>query len=98
MIPVPRSSKAQEISLAKQLIESLEAPFQPAKYRDKYQERLREFLEAKQEGKEITEEAKPRLAPVVDMKEALKKSLAARSKKPVRAIKLKSKAAHRKAS
>ncbi|HEV2378431.1 MAG TPA: Ku protein [Terriglobia bacterium] len=90
--------KAQEISLAQQLIASLEAPFEPAKYRDEYQERLREFLEAKQEGKEIVEEAKPRLAPVVDMMEALKKSLAARSRKPVRAIKVKSKTAHRKAS
>jgi DNA end-binding protein Ku len=90
--------KPQEINLAKQLIESLEAPFEPAKYRDEYQERLRQFVQAKQEGKDVVAEAKPRLAPVVDMMEALKKSLAARPKKPVRAVKLKSKTAHRKAS
>ena len=90
--------KPQEINLAKQLIESLEAPFEPAKYRDEYQERLQQFLQAKQEGKEVVAEAKLRLAPVVDMMEALKKSLAARPKKPVRAVKLKSKPAHRKAS
>ena len=90
--------KAQEINLAKQLIESLEAPFHPAKYRDEYQERLGKLLEAKRAGKEIVTEAAPRLAPVVDMMEALKKSLAARSKKPVQAAKLKTKPAHRKAS
>jgi len=90
--------KAQEINLAKQLIESLEAPFDPAKYRDEYQKRLGELLKAKQEGKEIATEAKPRLAPVVDMMEALKKSLAARSKKPVRAAKLKTRPAQRRAS
>ena len=75
-----------------------EAPFDPAKYRDEYQKRLGELLKAKQEGKEIATEAKPRLAPVVDMMEALKKSLAARSKKPVRAAKLKTRPAQRRAS
>jgi DNA end-binding protein Ku len=90
--------KAQEISLAKQLIESLEAPFEPAKYRDEYQERLSKLLEAKRDGKEIAPEAKPRLAPVVDMMEALKKSLAARSKKAVRPVRLRTKTVHRRAS
>lgn len=90
--------KAQEVNLAKQLIESLEASFEPAKYRDEYQERLGKLLEAKQHGKEIVAESKPRLAPVVDMMEALKRSLAARSKKPVRAVKLKTKGAQRRAS
>jgi DNA end-binding protein Ku len=90
--------KAQEVNLAKQLIESLEAPFQPAKYHDEYQERLRKMLQAKQEGKEIVTEAQPRLAPVVDMMEALKKSLAARSRKPAQPTRIKARTAHRKAS
>lgn len=95
-------AKPVELKLAKQLIESLEAPFEPAKYHDEYQIRLKELLEAKREGKETITEAPPRLAPVIDMMEALKKSLAktsqaGRQKKPVRAVKIKSKAPARKA-
>lgn len=83
--------KPQEIKLAKQLVESLSAPFQPEKYHDEYQERLRALLESKQKGAGVTEAPSPKqLAPVVDMMEALKKSLAAteetRKKRPGRAI------------
>jgi len=94
--------KPAEVKLAKQLIGSLEAPFEPAKYHDEYQQRLKELLEAKREGKETITEAPPRLAPVIDMMEALKKSLAktgkaASHKKPVRAVKIRGKVPARKA-
>jgi DNA end-binding protein Ku len=69
--------KPQEIKLAKQLVESLTAHFKPEKYHDEYQERLKALVESKQKGREVATAAKPKLAPVIDMMEALKKSVAA---------------------
>jgi len=71
--------KPQEVKLARQLVDSLSAPFQPEKYHDEYQERLKALVVSKQKGKETATAVQPRLAPVVDMMEALKKSLAARA-------------------
>src|SRR6266700_2951620 len=68
--------KYQEKKLAQQLIESLAAPFEPQKYRDEYQENVRAMIAAKLKGQEVTEVAQPHMAPVIDLMEALKKSLA----------------------
>jgi DNA end-binding protein Ku len=68
--------KEQEKKLAQQLIESLAAPFEPQKYRDEYQENVRAMIAAKLKGQEVTEVAQPHMAPVIDLMEALKKSLA----------------------
>lgn len=68
--------KDQERKLAQQLIESLAAPFEPQKYRDEYQENLKAMIAAKLKGQQVTEVAQPHLAPVIDLMEALKKSLA----------------------
>jgi DNA end-binding protein Ku len=68
--------KEQEKKLAQQLIESLAAPFEPQKYRDEYQENVRTMIAAKLKGQEVTEVAQPHMAPVIDLMEALKKSLA----------------------
>jgi len=68
--------KEQEKKLARQLIESLAAPFEPQKYRDEYQENVRAMIAAKLKGQEVTEAAQPHMAPVIDLMEALKKSLA----------------------
>ena len=68
--------KDQEKALAQQLIASLAAPFEPQKYRDEYQDSVRAMIDAKLKGQEVTEVAQPHLAPVVDLMEALKKSLA----------------------
>ncbi len=67
--------KEQEKKLALQLIESLAAPFDPQKYRDEYQERLKTLIAAKLEGREVAAAPQPQLAPVIDLMEALKKSL-----------------------
>jgi len=77
--------KAQEKKLAQQLIESLAADFEPAKYRDTYQEQVQALIRAKLQGKQVTAVAQPQLAPVIDLMEALKKSLAAPRKPPARA-------------
>jgi DNA end-binding protein Ku len=77
--------KEQEKKLARQLIESLAAPFEPQKYRDEYQENLRAMIAAKLKGQEVTEVAQPHMAPVIDLMEALKKSLAEKQAPPAAA-------------
>jgi len=74
--------KPDEIKLAKQLVESLTGEFDPKRYRDEYQDRLKELVDAKLAGQQIAEAPEPQLAPVIDMMEALKKSLAARESAP----------------
>ena len=100
--PSNLKAKPAEVKLAKQLIESLEAPFEPAKYHDEYQRRLKQLLDSKRQGRETVAEAPQRLAPVIDMMEALKRSLAksgppTERKKPVRSVKIKAKTPARKA-
>ena len=67
--------KPQEIKLAEQLVETLAADFKPEQYRDTFQEKLKELIAAKQKGKTVVEEQAPARAPVIDMMEALKRSL-----------------------
>jgi DNA end-binding protein Ku len=74
--------KDQEKKLAEQLIQSLAAPWRPEKYRDEYQENLRGMIVAKLKGQEVTEVAQPHMAPVIDLMEALKKSLAEKRTAP----------------
>ena len=76
--------KPQEVELAQRLVESLAAPFDPSKYRDEYQHRVREMVDSKRQGMEVTPVQVPRLAPVVDLMDALQKSLAALPRKPVK--------------
>jgi len=82
--------KDQEKKLAQQLIENLAVPFEPQKYKDAYQENVRGMIAAKLKGQEVTEVAQQHMAPVIDLMEALKKSLAERQapakKPPVRAV------------
>jgi len=81
-------TKPEEVKLAKQLVESLSTEFEPNKYHDEYQERLKALVEAKLKGQEVAVAPQPQLAPVVDMMEALKRSLAeaAPKKPPARAV------------
>ena len=72
-----------ELDLAKQIIASLAAPFDPAELRSEYRESLKELLEAKLAGQEIEAPAAEAPTPVVDLMEALRASVAAASaKKP----------------
>src|SRR6266404_465697 len=66
-------------------IVSLAAPFEPQKYRDEYQENVKAMIAAKLKGQEVTEVAQPHMAPVIDLMEALKKSLAEKQAPPAAA-------------
>jgi DNA end-binding protein Ku len=68
----------REMNLAKMLVESLAAEFEPGKYHDTYRTNLRTMIEAKVEGHKVVETPEPHIAPVIDIMEALKKSLEAR--------------------
>jgi DNA end-binding protein Ku len=70
-----------ELELAKQIIASLAAPFDPAELRSDYRESLKELLEAKLAGHEIEAPAEAAPTPVIDLMEALRASVAAASKK-----------------
>jgi DNA end-binding protein Ku len=72
--------KDKELDMAKMLISSLEAEFEPQKYHDGYRENLRQMIEAKIEGKKVVETPEAHIAPVIDIMEALKKSLAEKRK------------------
>jgi DNA end-binding protein Ku len=72
--------KDKELDMAKMLITSLEAEFEPQKYHDGYRENLRQMIEAKIEGKKVVETPEAHIAPVIDIMEALKKSLAEKRK------------------
>jgi DNA end-binding protein Ku len=64
-----------EMKLAKQVIESFEGPLDLADYKDEYQEGLQKIIDAKIAGEEVIapeEEAPPK---VVDLMEALRRSL-----------------------
>jgi DNA end-binding protein Ku len=79
--------KDRELDLANTLIESLAAPFEPEKYKDAYRENIMAMIKAKVEGKQLVEApVAERLAPVIDIMEALKMSLA-QAKKPVQSAK-----------
>ncbi len=73
----------KELDLALLLINSLTAPFEAAKYRDSYREKLDALIAAKLEGKALTEVAAPRLAPVVNILDALQRSLDSMARKSV---------------
>ena len=91
--------KPDEVKLADQLVENLSAPFKPEAYKDEFQERLNQLIEAKLKGKTVTVAPTSGKAPVIDMMQALKKSLAARQpSKPLKIAAVSAPRQQRKAS
>ena len=74
--------KPQEIELAERLVEGLATDFDASKYHDEYQGRVKQMLEAKREGQTVDEPAPRKLAPVIDLMQALQKSLGELPRKP----------------
>ncbi len=81
--------KDAEVKVAHQLIEALAGDWDPEKYKDSFQDNLKQLIETKLEGGEVAAVEKPKkLAPVVDLMAALKQSLAQMEgkKKPAAAV------------
>lgn len=70
----------EELSMAHHLVELLQKPFEPEQYHDRYREAVTEVIEAKLAGKEIVESPEPRETKVLDLAEALARSVAAAKK------------------
>jgi DNA end-binding protein Ku len=66
-----------ELELARQVIDSLTGDFDPEDLKSEYRRDLRALLEAKMRGEEITVPEPVAEAPVIDLMEALKASVAA---------------------
>ena len=64
------------IAIAETIIRRRLGDFDPASFRDRYQDALRELIEAKLKGRTIAPKAVTRQAPVADLMAALKRSLA----------------------
>jgi DNA end-binding protein Ku len=65
----------REVDMARQLIESLSAEFDPDKYKDTYRERVLELIEQKAEGKEIAVQPTEEPQEVPDLMAALEASV-----------------------
>jgi DNA end-binding protein Ku len=71
-----------ELELARQVIESLAGDFEPSELASEYRHDLKAMLEAKLRGEEIAVPEPAVEAPVIDLMEALKASVAAAKKRP----------------
>ena len=69
--------KESELELARQVIESLSGEFEPSELASEYRRDLRALLEAKLRGEELVVPEPAEVAPVIDLMEALKASVAA---------------------
>jgi DNA end-binding protein Ku len=85
---VPAKVKPEEMKLAKQVISTFEGELNLKDYQDEYREGLRKIIDAKVAGEEVVTPAEQEPPKVVDLMEALRRSLDAVSadkKKPVKA-------------
>jgi DNA end-binding protein Ku len=71
----------KELKMAESLVDLLSEDFEPGEFKDEYREKLLEMIEAKAQGKELTEAPVPEQTRVIDLMDALKASLDAAKKK-----------------
>jgi DNA end-binding protein Ku len=72
---VPAKVKPDEVKLAKQVMSTFEGTLDMREYTDEYQEELRKVIDAKIEGREVAEPVEEEAPKVVNLMEALRKSL-----------------------
>jgi DNA end-binding protein Ku len=85
---VPAKVKPEEMKLAKQVISTFDAELNLKDYKDEYKEGLRKIIDAKIAGEEVVAPEVQEPARVVDLMEALKRSLdsvSTEKKKPAKA-------------
>lgn len=73
----------QQLTAARQLIDALSADWNPEEYRDSFEDRVRELIDAKRAGNEIiSAETAPEATNVIDLMAALQRSLDRAEGKP----------------
>jgi DNA end-binding protein Ku len=85
---VPEKVKPEEMKLARQVIQTFEQPLDLANYKDEYREGLQRIIDAKIAGEEIVATSTEAPPKVVNLMDALRKSLdtvSARKKQPAKA-------------
>jgi DNA end-binding protein Ku len=85
---LPTSVKPEEVKLARQVISTFESELDLRSYRDDYQSELRRIIDAKVAGEEVVAKEEEAPSKVVNLMEALRRSLESVSenkKKPARA-------------
>ena len=65
----------QMVDIAARIIDQLEGPFDPSQFTDRYEDALRELVAEKEKGHKIATVKEPKEAEVIDLMEALKRSL-----------------------
>lgn len=65
----------QMVDIATRIIEQQEGPFDPSQFNDRYEDALKALIKEKEKGASITAPAEPKEAEVIDLMEALKRSL-----------------------
>lgn len=81
MVPGGKHDK-QMISIAEQIIAQKEGPFDPDEFTDRYEDALRALIEEKKRGHKIVTSKEPEdTGNVVDLMEALRKSLQGKNSK-----------------
>src|SRR5882672_4909459 len=96
-LPSAEGVRTAEMNMAKALVNSLAAEWDPAKYTDQYRENLMRIIQGKVKGKEVVLEpaAQARQADVVDLMERLKRSLAQTTSRQTKGGQARAVAAHR---
>ncbi len=81
-LPTGDRAKPKEVAMATSLIESMSGPWRPEDFRDTYTAKVEKLLRAKQSGKKTTvAEQPPDATEVVDLMEALRRSVEGTRKK-----------------
>src|SRR6202790_2751002 len=70
------------LDLAKHIVNQKASDFEPERFEDHYEEALAELINAKRQGKTIGPKPRPRGENVVDLMDALKRSLASEAAAP----------------
>jgi DNA end-binding protein Ku len=65
----------QMVEIATKIIDQLEGPFDPSMFNDRYEDALRALIKEKEKGHTIKAPEEPKEAEVIDLMEALKRSL-----------------------
>jgi DNA end-binding protein Ku len=85
----------KEIELAKRLIDALASPFKPEQFKDEYRGNVERLIEEKRKGRPVTAVEHPKTAPVVDIMDALRRSLGSKAAPAKPSAKAAGKRAHK---